>query len=109
MDPLDEEGGCRACRRGQPGCTCPVSEDRDLESLEATPEGQSWAPAFSLEVAQEYARELAETLFRTPMNEGARKAEVKEFARLVMEVYRRQMRVPASPVPAGQREENANA
>jgi hypothetical protein len=44
--------------------------------------------AFSVPVVQGYARELAQKLTRCPMNEQARRSEVRDFARLVVECYR---------------------
>jgi hypothetical protein len=108
-EPEEDTDACAACRRGQPGeCTCPRSEeeDRDLESLEASADGQGWAPAFSVQVSQEYARELVETLARCRMNEAARRRHIREFAELVKRVYIKEFR------PAGGSfgtRENANA
>jgi hypothetical protein len=45
---------------------------------------------FSLEVGRQYAREMAQKIARCPMNEQARKSEVKDFARMAIEIYRKQ-------------------
>lgn len=45
---------------------------------------------FSPEVGKQYAEELARKLARCPMNEAARKREIREFAEVVKEVLRRQ-------------------
>jgi hypothetical protein len=108
-DPEDDTDACAACRRGQYGCSCLRSEetpDPDMEALEASPEGQGWAPAFSVQVSQEYARELAETLVRCRMNEAARMRHIREFAEVVKQVFIKEFR------PAGGSfgtRENANA
>lgn len=43
---------------------------------------------FSIEVGKAYAVELVQTLVRCPMNEMARRSEVRDFARLAIECYR---------------------
>jgi hypothetical protein len=49
-----------------------------------TPE--PFSPAFGAQCAEELARKI----FRCPMNEQARKREIREFAEVVKEVMRKQ-------------------
>lgn len=55
-------------------------------------------PAFSLDVARQYAREMAQKLVRVPMNEAARMREIRDFARLAATVYQREKARDWSPV-----------
>lgn len=45
---------------------------------------------FSLAFGEQVTRELVQKLYRCPMNEAAKKSEVREYARTMIEIYRKQ-------------------
>jgi hypothetical protein len=55
-----------------------------------------WTPArtldapFSLEVGKIYAQELAQTFARCKMDDATKREYIREFAKLTIEIYRRQ-------------------
>lgn len=58
----------------------PPSEGRALRAVEP----------FTIPVAKWYARELAQTLAREKTSKELRQAEIRDFAKLVAVVYRKQ-------------------